>query len=167
MTSHAENCSLQVFFMASQIDECDHFWRPWIRKAFFNQIVKIVKIDSFQFDILFTNTNPIQVAVLGSIYDITRAVKAQNIVAYWRGSAWFSLMFVPEQPLTGKATTVIQFTMSQDSKQSGFSSIHVPNDSTTDLVKVLKCMWTWLSKNWLQKPNEHFLKTFFSPKMWA
>jgi hypothetical protein len=47
-------------------------------------------------------------------------------------------MFVPEQPLAGKATAVIQLTMSQDSKQSGFASIHVPNDSTTDLVKVLK-----------------------------
>ena len=47
MTSHAENCSLQVFFMASQIDECDHFWRPWKREAFFNQNVKLVKSDSF------------------------------------------------------------------------------------------------------------------------
>ena len=111
MTSHAKDCSFQVFFMSSQINKGDDF------------------------SCSGTDFNPIQRAMVRLVDNITTAVKTENIIANWWSSSCFNFMLVTKKFLPGKSTTIIHFSMSQDTQKGWLTSINITNDCNTVLIK--------------------------------
>lgn len=103
MTSHAKDSGLQVFLMASQVNEGNH-------------------LSGF-----LTNLCPFQAATMAIwlVHHIAFTVKAQNVVAHAAGATRFNLVFVAEELLAGKASAIVQLPMCQDPQERAFASIHV------------------------------------------
>lgn len=114
VASHAKDSGLQVFFVASQVDERDDLRG------------------------LFTHSNPIKVAMLRTIDNIASRVKPEDVISYRRCPPRLSLVFVSEEPLPCQPSTIVKFSVGQNTKQGGFPCIDISNDCTSDLREVLK-----------------------------
>lgn len=107
MTSHSKDRRLEVFLMTCEVDEGDNFGCSG------------------------TDLDPIKGTVLWLIDNIATAVKAKDIVSNGRCSACFNFVLVTEELLTSKSSSIVQTSMSQDTKKSGLSGIYVAYHSNT------------------------------------
>ena len=101
MPSHAKHGGFQVFFVARKINECDHFGA------------------------LLADSHPVQVSVVGFIDDLPSGIKAEDVIPDRGGPTGFGLVFVSEKFLSGKPSTIVQLSVSQDAEEGGFTSIDI------------------------------------------
>jgi hypothetical protein len=90
--SLTEHGGLQVLLVTGQVDEGDDLGG------------------------LFAHPHPVKVAVLWTVDNVAHRVEPEDVVAHRGRSARFGLVFVPEQPLTGKASTIVKLAMSEYTK---------------------------------------------------
>ena len=102
MPCHSKDRCLEVFLVTCEVDEGDNFGCSG------------------------TDLNPIKRSVLWLINHISTAVKTKDIIANGRCSARFNFVLVAEELLTSKSSSIIQTSMSQDTKKSGLSGIYIP-----------------------------------------
>jgi hypothetical protein len=62
-------------------------------------------------------------------------------------------VFVPEEPLPGQASAVVQLSVGQDAQQSRLAGVDVANHGATDLHEVLNKSGTVKNSFWI-KTNE-------------
>ena len=63
--------------------------------------------------------------MLGFVDHFALTVKAQYVIAHTACPAWLHLMLVSEEPLSGKAATIVQFSMGEYTQQCALASIHI------------------------------------------
>lgn len=62
-----------------------------------------------------------------TVAHLSLLVKTQDVISNAAGPAALHFMFVSEELLASEASTIVQFTVSQNPQQSALPSIHIPH----------------------------------------
>ena len=59
------------------------------------------------------------------VYHLTVAVKSQDVIPYAARTPRFHLMFMPEEFHSGKASSVVKLSMSENTQKGAFPSVYI------------------------------------------